>query len=147
MPNSKRAKPKKKFFTAQQANAMLPLLRSILRDVTGLANELHDSQERIQEAKNSSEAVLSAAQRDELVHLEAEFERGRDRMHDYLEEIAELGIELKDPFTGLVDFRAMMDGREVYLCWRLDEPEVGHWHELNTGFSGRQKLMVAADSN
>jgi hypothetical protein len=36
-----------------------------------------------------------------------------------------------------------MDGREVYLCWRLGEPEVGHWHELEAGFAGRRKLMAS----
>jgi hypothetical protein len=39
-----------------------------------------------------------------------------------------------------------MDGREVYLCWRLGEPEVAHWHELNEGFAGRQKLMTPTGS-
>ena len=125
MPNSKRAKTKKKYLHAHQANAMLPLLRSILRDVTAAGQRACTTvRSEFRRAKDCSEAVLSRSQRDELVHLEAEFERGRDRMHDYLEELDELGIELKDPFTGLVDFRAMMDGREVYLCWRLDEPKL-----------------------
>jgi hypothetical protein len=143
MPNHKRPKNKKKLFTPAQANAMLPLLRSILRDVTALANELHDRHERTENTKN---AALTPAHREEIEHMQAEFERGRERMHDYLEELENLGIELKDPFTGLVDFRSMMDGREVYLCWRLDEPEVAHWHELNKGFAGRQKLLTPAES-
>jgi len=146
MPNSKRAKTKKKLFTPAQANAMLPLLRSILRDVTSLAHELHDRQERLQSTKSGGTA-LSPAHREEMEQMEGEFERGRERMHDSLDELDNLGIELKDPFNGLVDFRAMMDGREVYLCWRLDEPEVAHWHELNTGFAGRQKLMAPAASH
>jgi hypothetical protein len=146
MPSSKRAKPKTKYFSPQQANAMLPLLRAILRDITTLAHELHDRQERLQgTAKNK--AALSPAHREEMEQMEVEFERGRNRMHDLLTELENLGIELKDPFTGLVDFRSRMDGREVYLCWRLDEPEVAHWHELNSGFSGRQKLMTPAASN
>jgi|SRR5579862_3984119 len=148
MPSSKRAKNKStpKLFTPQQANAMLPLLRSILRDVTTLAHELHDQQESIQ-SSTAAKTALTAAHREEMVQLEAEFERGRDRMHDYLDELQNLGIELKDPFTGLVDFRAKMEGREVYLCWRMDEPEVAHWHELDKGFAGRQKLMTPASSN
>jgi hypothetical protein len=119
------------------------LLRAILRDVTALANELHDRQERIESTKK---AALTPAHREEIEHTQAEFESGRERMHDYLEELENLGIELKDPFSGLVDFRSMMDGREVYLCWRLDEPEVAYWHELNKGFAGRQKLMTPAES-
>jgi len=125
---------------------MLPLLRSILRDVMTLARELNDIQERSQAGKEG-EIVLNPPSREELDAMEVELERGRDRMQEYLEELEKLGIELKDPFTGLVDFRAMMDGREVYLCWRMDEAEVAHWHELDTGFAGRKKLMTPAASN
>jgi hypothetical protein len=148
MPSSKRAKSKTtpKYFTPQQANAMLPLLRSILRDVTDLAHELHDRQESIQNSR-ASNATLTPSHREEMVQMEAEFERGRDRMHDYLDELQKLGIELKDPFAGLVDFRSKMDGREVYLCWRMDESEVAHWHELDKGYACRQKLMAAAGTN
>jgi hypothetical protein len=146
MPSSKRARPKTKYFTPQQANAMLPLLRVILRDITSLAHELHDRQERLLGAAKNKTS-LSPSHREEMEQMDIEFERGRDRMHDYLKELENLGIELKDPFTGLVDFRSRMDDREVFLCWRLDEPEVAHWHELNTGFSGRQKLMTPAASN
>jgi hypothetical protein len=144
MATTKRA-PKRKYFTAAQANAMLPLLRSILRDVTELAQELRQRHERLQQLqKNEQENLGSAAHRSEMEAIESEFEHGRQRMQDYLHELERLGIELKDPFTGLVDFRCQMDGREVYLCWRLDEPEVAHWHELDAGFSGRQKLMANA---
>jgi hypothetical protein len=146
MATAKRAS-KRKYFTVAQANAMLPLLRSILRDVTELAQELRDRHDRMQRLqKNEQEGLGSAAHREEVDHITIEFERGRERMHELLDELDNLGIELKDPFAGLVDFRSKMDGREVYLCWRLDEPEVAHWHELNAGFTGRQKLMEKAAS-
>jgi hypothetical protein len=45
---------------------------------------------------------------------------------------------------GLVDFPSLMDGRIVYLCWRLGEPEVLHWHELKSGFAGRQSLTAGS---
>jgi hypothetical protein len=41
---------------------------------------------------------------------------------------------------GLVDFHSQLQGRDVYLCWRLGEPDVGHWHEIESGFAGRQPL-------
>jgi hypothetical protein len=44
----------------------------------------------------------------------------------------------------LVDFRALMEGREVYLCWLLGEEEVTHWHELDAGFAGRQSLLAGS---
>ena len=75
---------------------------------------------------------------------EEEFERGRERMTAYIEELRTLGVELKDFFVGLIDFPCWKDGREVCLCWRQGEPEVGHWHEVEAGFAGRQKLLQEA---
>jgi hypothetical protein len=56
-----------------------------------------------------------------------------------LREIADLGIEVKDPMRGLIDFRTRMRGREVYLCWQLGEGDhIAFWHDLETGFAGRK---------
>ena len=54
--------------------------------------------------------------------------------------LEEAGILLRDIDRGLMDFPALADGREIYLCWELGEDEVGHWHELSAGFGGRQPL-------
>jgi hypothetical protein len=57
--------------------------------------------------------------------------------------IAELQAEdivVRDVIRGLVDFPAVRDGEEVYLCWLVDEPEIEHWHELDAGFAGRRRL-------
>jgi len=54
-----------------------------------------------------------------------------------------MGIELKDPELGLVDFRSIREGREVYLCWQLGEEHLSFWHEIDTGFAGRQPLEEA----
>jgi hypothetical protein len=54
-----------------------------------------------------------------------------------------MGIELKDPEQGLIDFRSIREGREVYLCWKLGEERVSHWHEIDAGFAGRQALEEA----
>ncbi len=61
-------------------------------------------------------------------------------MRDAVEELQEAGCELKDPATGLIDFLSLRDGREVYLCWRLGEDRIRFWHDLATGFAGRQPL-------
>ena len=78
-----------------------------------------------------------------MLQAQSELERGQERMREYERELQNLGIELKDYFIGLIDFPCRMDGREVYLCWRLGEPEVAYWHELDAGFAGRQKLRPA----
>jgi hypothetical protein len=131
-------RPKKKYYTVAEANATLPLLRSILRDVTALAGELRGRHERL--ARLQDAGKLDAAHDEEIQAEIAEFERGQERMKEYEAELGRLHIELKDYFTGLVDFRAVIDGREVYLCWRLGEAEVAHWHELDAGFAGRRPL-------
>jgi hypothetical protein len=139
MKAQKRGRKKKKYFTAGEANATLPLLRSILRDVTELASEMNARHEQLRRA-HLQRGRLGDAARAEMEEVQAEFERGRDRMHEYLRELEQLHVELKDPMTGLVDFLALHDGREVYLCWRLGEDSVSHWHELEAGFAGRQPL-------
>ena len=58
--------------------------------------------------------------------------------------IAELhaaDIVVRDLVRGLVDFPAVRDGEEVYLCWLVDEPQIEHWHALDAGFAGRRRLM------
>lgn len=132
---------KKKFFSVAEANAMLPLLRSILRDITELAHQLRDRRDLVIRLRESSSLSPGDAYNEELEQLEADFQAGQERMEELEAELTALGVELKDPFTGLVDFPHLRDTEEVYLCWRSDESEVGHWHELDAGFAGRQKLV------
>jgi hypothetical protein len=56
------------------------------------------------------------------------------------EALERLDIVVRDLDRGLVDFPAVIDGREVYLCWLLDEPAVTHWHAIESGFAGRKPL-------
>jgi hypothetical protein len=138
--------PKKKFFTPAQANAMLPLVSRIVRDITELAHELRDRHQRLTRLMPRDEREVSTAHREELQHIEADLERGRQKMEEFESELRQLGVLLKDYFSGLIDFPCWMDGREVYLCWKLGEPEVAHWHEIDAGFAGRQKLMIEAQT-
>jgi hypothetical protein len=136
-----KAKPrqkKRKLYTLEEANAMLPLLRVILRDITTLAVELRGRYERLVRMQETD--GLDEAHKEEVHQLVEEFERGQDKMREYELELEKLDVELKDYYTGLIDFRHVKDGKEVYLCWRMDEPEVAHWHDLNSGFNGRQRI-------
>jgi hypothetical protein len=130
----------KKYYTVAEANAALPLVRMIVRDITELARDLRERHDRLARLQPNDRFTLGDAYREELEQVKAEFERDQERMENYEQELKRLGIELKDYHSGLIDFPAWMDGREVYLCWRLGEPEVGYWHELEAGFAGRQKL-------
>jgi hypothetical protein len=132
----------KRYYTPEQANAALPLVRAIVQDIVNLARELRDREERSSLSRPGGRGRLSAAHEEELKQGRQELERSQERLAELDRELAELGVELKDAFTGLIDFRCRMDGREVYLCWRLGEPTVAYWHELDAGFAGRQKLKL-----
>jgi hypothetical protein len=133
--------PGKKYFTVAEANATLPLVRAVVRDITELARGWRERQERLNRIQPGKRGSLSEAHQEELLQVHAEYERDQERMREFEQELKQLGVELKDYFTGLIDFPAWLDGREVYLCWRLGEPAVDHWHELEAGFAGRQKLV------
>jgi hypothetical protein len=131
-----------KYFTVAEANATLPLVRAIVRDISGLARDLEERRERLSRVHQPERGGLADAYHEEVQQVQAEFERDHERMRHYVRELSDLGVLLKDALTGLVDFPCRMNNREVFLCWRQGEPSVSHWHELDAGFMGRQKLMV-----
>jgi hypothetical protein len=136
----------KKYFTAAEANATLPLVRAIVKDIVELANALQDRQERLVGLGGPERGKLGKAHQEEVEMLQAEMERDENRLREFEQELRGLGVELKSYDSGLIDFPALLDGREVYLCWRLGEADVAHWHELEAGFAGRQKLPKDAFS-
>lgn len=59
---------------------------------------------------------------------------------EILDEFNQREIQVKDIERGLVDFPAIQAGREVFLCWEIEEDDITHWHDLDSGFAGREKL-------
>ena len=57
-----------------------------------------------------------------------------------LEHLNELGVVLRDLDAGLVDFPTIRDGEPAWLCWRLDDPELAHWHTTREGYASRRRL-------
>ncbi len=129
-----------KIFTLEQANATLPLVRAIVRDLADLSRDVLERRERLAFLLAGREGDAKDLYRDELSQVEQELHKDNDRLRDYVRELQELGVEPKNGPEGLVDFRCLMDGRVVYLCWKYGEPEIRFWHELEAGFAGRQKL-------
>ncbi len=129
-----------KLFTVEQANAMLPLVRAIVKDVAELSRDVVERRERLSLLLSGREDEPADMYRDELAQVEQELEKDTQRLREYVQELQELGVEPKNGPEGLVDFRCLMDGRVVYLCWKLGEAEITHWHDLDSGFSGRQPL-------
>jgi hypothetical protein len=137
---TKKPVAKKKFFTVAEANSALPLARAIVKDIAALAHDLRERHERLSRLKPNESVKLAPEYQEELQQVTAEFDRDHERMREYIKELTALGIELKDFDTGLVDFPCRLEDREVYLCWRLGEAEVSHWHETDAGFAGRREI-------
>jgi hypothetical protein len=132
----------KRYYTPAQANAALPLVRAIVQDIVNLSRDLRERRERLPVLHGRQRGRMSAAHEEEVAQGQLEVERDLERMGELVSELNALGIELKDDVKGLIDFTCRMDGRDVYLCWLLGEPTVAHWHELDAGFAGRQKLKM-----
>ncbi|MBM4421786.1 MAG: DUF2203 family protein [Chloroflexi bacterium] len=123
----------RRLFTLDEANALLPTLRPMLM-------EMVEARKKIVEAEPDLWPVLEKAMGNGggkkagavLPHFEI--------IQRNVQTITGLGIEIKDIGAGLIDFPAEREGRVVYLCWRLGEASVAHWHELDAGFAGRQPL-------
>jgi len=124
----------KKYFTLAEARRALPLVKRI-------AHELQAGQKeriRLREQMSSSGAKTMT----ELEALAAQLERLTDLMERLVGELAQIGVQLKDASTALLDFPALHEGREVMLCWKGDEETITHWHEVYNGFEGRKPVEM-----
>lgn len=133
-----------RMFTVEDANATLPLVGAICRDLSSLSHEVVERKERLSVLLAGSDENRDDLYRQELVQIEEELKRDTARVEEYVQELRDLGVEPKVGTEGLVGFPSMMDGRVVFLSWKLDETEVLHWHEIEEDFSGRQPLVVAS---
>jgi len=139
MAPPKPAEAKRRYFSVEEANRMLPLVRAIVTDIVQQWHKVNELKQRLSAVMSERKRPASDIYSEELAQSQAEMEVEEEKLAFYIEELTKLGVELKGP-DGLCDFFSIMDGREVYLCWRLGEPEVAHWHELNAGFAGRKPL-------
>jgi hypothetical protein len=119
-----------KKWTLADANRSLPLVKRIVRDIVDQYRELESLRE-VAEAKKRQGRPAEA--REVLETLQAK----APALETLVNELTEIGVELKDFRMGLIDFRADLDGREVLLCWKLGEDKIEFWHDLTAGFAGR----------
>ena len=124
-------------FTVEQANRTLPLVRKIVEDVV---QQHRHWREAILELDLVASSLRADAPSERAMTLERAVQTLAREIDGYKRELEDLGIQLKDPRLGLVDFPSEMAGRTVLLCWRLGEPEVQYWHEMDSGYAGRQPL-------
>lgn len=131
-------------FTLEEAEALLPQLIPLVAQMQELKQK-HDS---IIESLSATDAKVQS-NGNPVAHGEQDsrpaLEATTDELNAVVEEISSHGCEVKDLSLGLLDFRALQDGREVYLCWKAGEPQIDYWHDLNTGFASRQPIAREQD--
>ena len=130
-----------RLFTLEEANALVPRVRELFESIHERMELLGELQQQLEDFRARKREGEHAEREGKLV-AESLGRAGRlsDEIRDLIGEVQAIGCEVKDLGQGLVDFRARRDDRVVYLCWKLGEDEIRHWHELHTGFSGRQPL-------
>jgi hypothetical protein len=128
-----------RYFTVEEATGLLPRLTEILLAMQARKRELDQLRQRLVEAAAQAAGNGRLLER-ELAQKRTAVEEAASALSDLARQITDLGCELKGIDEGLIDFRAIREGREVYLCWRLGEECVAFWHDLEAGFAGRQPL-------
>jgi hypothetical protein len=126
-----------RLFTVDEANRTLPLVRRIVEDIVQ-AHRLW--REKILELDLVASTTRADQPHQQAEQLERDAQAIAREIDAFERELTDLGIQIKDRRLGLVDYPSLMGTRKVLLCWRLGEPDVRFWHEMNAGFRGRQPL-------
>lgn len=144
-----------RFYDLDAANARLPEMREILEhlksqreDLIRLRDLVLERQEAVEAGGDPSGSQPRSTDEDgpddELRLIRLRMQGLIDQMQAAVTRIDDLGITLREIESGLIDFPALANGRQIWLCWRLGEDDIGWWHELNEGFSGRRELIDLA---
>ena len=121
------------YFTVQEANSLLPEIKPLMAELMERRARVVSTRGELTEMFELGNSDFGGAKASEIV---VEFMA--------IERLAKLirsrGCLIRDLNAGLIDFLSERDGREIYLCWRFGEPRVEFYHELNSGFQGRQHI-------
>ena len=122
----------RKHYTLEEARALLPQIREWLVEIHQLRRQLKPLDRRIEQLLAGG-ADIGGDSVQNQARLLAELQR-------VVREFYTREIQIKDIDRGLIDFPSLMDGREVFLCWELEDDDIEFWHELDSGFAGRERL-------
>ena len=129
-----------RYYAIDEANATLPDLDRILTALRDQRVELIDLRDQALAATPEDGEPATDEAADALRLIRLKMQGLIDQMQAGVARLVELDITLRDISTGLIDFPALMSGRHIWLCWRLGESEVGHWHRHDEGFDSRRPL-------
>jgi hypothetical protein len=117
-------------FTLDEANKTLPLVKRIVADIVRVNANAVALQEQMESTGEGPQQTVASK----------ELEARVARLGELVDELTDVGAELKDYRTGLIDFMGRHDGHDVFLCWKLGEDRINYWHELAAGFAGRKPV-------
>ncbi len=126
----------KRYFTVALANRALVYVSRIVDDITAQYRRAVNIRQRLERPG----ADESAEQ------LRDEYEAAMGKLNELIEELQQVGVELKDFEKGLLDFPAVHQGREIYLCWHRGEDTIHCWHEVDSGYAGRKDVTLLAQA-
>ena len=121
-----------KHYTLDEARALLPQARGWLKRLNELRRELERYDKRL--------ASLMASGNDVGGELVNTWIRTLAALQEVLSEFQKREIQIKDVERGLIDFPAILGGKEVFLCWEQGEDDIEFWHDLHSGYAGRERL-------
>ena len=121
-----------KHYTREEVRALLPQVRQWLAELNRLREEIQRLETRLSSLSETGNDIGGESVNQWIRDLAG--------MQTVLAEFQHRRIFIKDLSRGLVDFPAIIGGREVFYCWEQDEEDVEFWHDLDTGYSGREKL-------
>ena len=128
-------------FTLQQAQSLLPQVSSLIQEAVALKAECQQAEESIE--RLSQKVMLYGGiivDRERASAVRRRRDDALEKLKAAVERIHENGCVVKDLDKGLVDFPTLFRGREVYLCWKMDEPAINFWHGVDEGFAGRKEI-------
>jgi hypothetical protein len=122
----------KKHYTREEANALLPQIRRWLLQLNRLREDLQRYEKRLSSLTEHGNDIGGETVNNWI--------RALAEMQEMLAEFQRREIFIKDLERGLLDFPALIGDKEIFLCWESDEDTVEFWHDLETGFGGRERL-------
>ncbi|HUL02826.1 MAG TPA: DUF2203 domain-containing protein [Gemmatimonadales bacterium] len=128
----------RKYFSLAEANRTLPLVKRIVADITSRYPQWRDLVYNYEYAAAQSRPEWGESAEQE--RLRSEIDVVAREINDFLLELEQVGCVFKGFEQGLVDFYGKLDGRDVFWCWKVGEARIEFWHDLESGFAGRQPV-------
>jgi hypothetical protein len=122
------------YFTVEEANSALEIIRPLLKQILSIRDEILAKQPEVwpaieRSAGNGGNATLS--------RIADDF----NRLDALVHKVLDTGVQVKDINVGLLDFLALRNGEEVLLCWKYGEGTIAFWHDKEAGFAGRRPIQ------